>query len=132
MELLGTVRDGALRMNRLVTNLLGMVRLESGMLALRRDWCDAEDILGVVLSQVKGFQQDRRIVVKLSDPAPYFPGDEVLLEQVLVNVVSNAIKYSPDGSEIVIAVRQTGPWVRISVADEGVGIAEDDRDRMYR
>ncbi|NBD25747.1 ATP-binding protein [Paenibacillus glycinis] len=131
VELLGTVRDGALRMNRLVTNLLGMVRLESGMLALRRDWCDAEDILGVVLSQVKGFQQDRRIVVKLPDPAPYFPGDEVLLEQVLVNVVSNAIKYSPDGSEIVIAVRQTGPWVRISVADEGIGIAEDDRDRVF-
>ncbi|WP_338113310.1 ATP-binding protein [Paenibacillus artemisiicola] len=131
LELLGTVRDGALRMNRLVTNLLGMVKLESGMLALRRDWCDAADIVGVALAQVKGFKQNRRLIAKLPEPAVYFPADEVLLEQVLVNVVSNAIKYSPDGSEIVIAARQTGPWVRISVADQGIGIAEADRERIF-
>lgn len=130
-ELLITIRDGAMRMNRLVTNLLGMVKLESGMLALRRDWVDAEDMIGVVLSQVKGFVGERRIDVRIQDPAPYFPGDEVLLEQVLVNIVSNAIKYSPDGSEIIIAVRQSGSWVRISVADNGVGIGEADRERIF-
>ncbi|MBM7568674.1 ATP-binding protein [Paenibacillus sacheonensis] len=130
-ELLATIRDGALRMNLLVTNLLGMVKLESGMLALRREWCDAEDIIGVVLSQVKGFQQRRRMTVKMQDPAPYFPGDEVLLEQVLVNIVSNAIKYSPDGEEIVISARTSGSWVRIAVADNGIGINETDRERMF-
>lgn len=131
LELLGTIRDGALRMNRLVTNLLGMVKLESGMLALRRDWVDAEDMIGVVLAQVKGFVGRRRIDVRIQEPAPYFPGDEVLLEQVLVNIVSNAIKYSPDGSDIVIAVRQSGSWVRISVADNGTGIADADRERIF-
>ncbi|WP_225446444.1 ATP-binding protein [Paenibacillus rhizovicinus] len=130
-ELLVTIRDGALRMNRLVTNLLGMVKLESGMLALRRDWVDAEDMIGVVLSQVRGFVGERRIEVRIQEPTPYFPGDEVLLEQVLVNVVSNAIKYSPDGSEVVIAVRQSGSWVRISVADNGIGIGEEDRERIF-
>ncbi len=131
IELLVTIRDGALRMNRLVTNLLGMVKLESGMLQLRRNWCDAGDMLGVVLAQVEDFRQQRHIQVKLPDPVPYFRGDELLLEQVLINVVSNAIKYSPDGSKIVIEVWQEGPWIRFSVTDEGVGIAPADIDRVF-
>ncbi|WFR63509.1 hypothetical protein P9222_04020 [Paenibacillus amylolyticus] len=91
----GNIRDGALRMNRLVTNLLGMVRLESGMLQLNRKWCDVGDIISVVLTQVREFSPHRTIQVELPDEASFIYGDEVLLEQVLVNIVSNAIKYSP-------------------------------------
>ncbi len=96
LDLLTTIRVGALRMNRLVTNLLGIVKLESGMLRLHKDWCDVEDIIGVALSQLKGFQQHRDIRVRLPERVPLILGDEVLLEQVLVNILSNSIKYSPD------------------------------------
>lgn len=130
-ELLANIRDGALRMNRLVANLLGMVQLESGMLRLRRQWCDVEDIIGVALAQVKDFQQHRRIIVKLPDEVPMIPGDEVLLEQVLVNVVSNAIKYSPDRSEIVISVRMVPGTMTIAVSDRGVGVAVSDVERIF-
>lgn len=130
-DLLSTIKDGALRMNRLVTNLLGMVKLESGMLRLRKEWCDIEDIFGVVLSQVKGFQQFREIIVKLPNPIPYVLGDDVLLEQVLVNVVSNSIKYSPDGSQIIISVRQDDSKTIITVADSGIGILATDRERIF-
>nr|WP_227872243.1 ATP-binding protein [Paenibacillus albus] len=133
LELLATIREGSLRMNRLVTNLLGMVKLESGMLRLRSTLCDIEDMLGVVLAQVKGYQQQRQIVVRLPERVPYFAGDEVLLEQVLVNVLSNAIKYSPDGSEIVVAVQEdeANRQVIITVADEGPGIAEGEREQIF-
>jgi two-component system sensor histidine kinase KdpD len=131
LELLSTIRDGALRMNRLVTNLLGMVKLESGMLRLRKEWYDVEDIIGVVLSQVKDFLQHREIRVLLPDPIPFLLGDDVLLEQVLVNVVSNSIKYSPDHSQIVISVRQDDSNTIITVADSGIGILAADRERIF-
>lgn len=132
-ELTGNIRDGALRMNRLVTNLLGMVKLESGMLQLRRKWCDVGDMIGIVLGQVHLFIQHRRIRVDLPDQPPFISGDEVLLEQVLVNVISNAIKYSPVDSEIVIMVKADESLGRLNivVADSGVGIPEAERERVF-
>ncbi|MFC4770099.1 ATP-binding protein [Effusibacillus consociatus] len=132
MELLVTIRDGALRMNRLVTNLLSMVQLESGMLRLRKYWCDVEDLIGVTFSQVKDYQQHRKLRAELPDDGPIMVlGDEVLLEQMLVNVVSNAIKYSPDYSEIVLAVQTGEEDVVISVSDQGIGLNEDEYDRIF-
>ncbi|MFB5676630.1 ATP-binding protein [Paenibacillus terreus] len=131
MDLLATIRDGALRMNRLVSNLLGMIKLESGMLQLRKKWCDIEDLIGVVLQQVQDFQQQRKLLVHMPDHVPLILGDEILLEQVLVNVVSNAIKYSPDGSEVSIDVHTEGDSVIISVRDSGMGLDEADRERIF-
>ncbi|MDF2834732.1 MAG: Osmosensitive channel His kinase sensor [Paenibacillus sp.] len=131
MELLGAIREGALRMNRLVSNLLGMVQLESGMLRLRQDWCDVEDMISVVLKQVRDFQQRREMIVRLPEQNLLIPGDEVLLEQVLTNVVSNAIKYSPDGSTIEISVAQNNDYATITVADEGIGIDAAVSERVF-
>ncbi|AFC28423.1 Osmosensitive K channel His kinase sensor [Paenibacillus mucilaginosus 3016] len=131
MELLVTIRDGSLRMNRLVSNLLGMVQLESGMLRLRKRWCDVEDIIGVALKQVKDFQQHRKIRVQFLKQVPLILGDEVLLEQVLVNIISNAIKYSPDGSEINIMVNKEEDAVFFSVSDQGIGIEVSERERIF-
>lgn len=131
MELLLTIRDGALRMNRLVKNLLSMVQLESGMLRLRKNWCDVEDLIGVTLAQVKDFQQHRKLRVNLPASVPMVMGDEVLLEQVLVNVVSNAIKYSPDYSEIFITVRPEDDKLVVLVSDTGIGLAGDDYGRIF-
>jgi two-component system sensor histidine kinase KdpD len=131
MDLLATIRDGSLRMNRLVSNLLGMVQLESGMVRLRHKWCDVEDMIGVVLAQVRDFQMHRKIDVRLPADVPLIPVDEVLLEQVLVNVVSNAIKYSPDSSGITIDVRMEDDSVIIGVGDQGAGIEAADRERVF-
>ncbi|WP_312884319.1 ATP-binding protein [Paenibacillus xylanilyticus] len=132
-ELTGNIRDGAMRMNRLVTNLLGMVKLESGMLQLRRKWCDVGDMISVVLVQVREFSKHRTIRVDLPEQPSFICGDEILLEQVLVNVVSNAIKYSPDYSEIVITVTvdENNAKLTIVVADAGIGIPDIDRERIF-
>lgn len=131
MELLVTIRDGALRMNRLILNLLGMARLEGGMLALRKNECEIDEIIGSTLMQLKGYQECRTIRLDLHDGIPIVLGDEALLEQMLINVVSNAIKYSPDHSEIIISVRVDGESIRISVADEGIGLKEDELERIF-
>ncbi|PYE44392.1 two-component system sensor histidine kinase KdpD [Paenibacillus barcinonensis] len=132
-ELTGNIRDGALRMNRLVTNLLGMVRLESGMLQLNRKWCDAGDMISIVLAKIREFSPQREITVQLPEEPVFFYGDEVLLEQVLVNVVSNAIKYSPEGSKVTIQVsedKHAGSLLFI-VDDQGVGISEAERHKIF-
>ncbi len=130
-ELLYTIRDGALRMNRLVVNLLHMVRLESGMLRLNKNWCDIEDLLGIALSRVKEFQQRRNLRVHIPEPAPLIVGDEILLEQMLANIVSNALKYSPDGSDVELSVRTENDWLEIAVADGGISLTDEEYGRIF-
>ncbi|WP_172253229.1 ATP-binding protein [Saccharibacillus deserti] len=131
MELLTTIRGGAMRMNWLVQNLLGMVRLESGMLTLRREWCDVQDLIGVALSQIRDIRGSRQLSLRIPDDLPMVRGDEVLLEQVLGNVLGNAIKYGPDGSTIGIEARTQGGMLILSVSDEGPGIPEGERQRIF-
>lgn len=131
LELLSTIRDGALRMNRLVTNLLGMVRLESGMLQLKRQWCDMSDILGVTIGQLAEPLRLRKLNVNLPDDVPILWVDEVLIEQVLVNVLSNAIKYSEKNSEISLDIQVRNRNVEVIVQDHGMGITEEEALKIF-
>ncbi len=130
-ELLSTIHEGALRMNRLVTNLLGMVRLESGMLRLNKQWCDVADIVGVALGQVQAALQSRTISVTMQNGLPAIHVDDVLIQQVLVNLLSNAIKYSPDGSEIQINVMEYDGILTIRVRDHGIGIQPEEEEKIF-
>ncbi len=130
-DLLYTIRDSAMRMNRLVTNLLGMVRLESGMLSLHKRTCDVSDMLGVALRQVQDSLQHRAVEVNLQGDLPPLQVDDVLIEQVLVNILSNAVKYSTDDSRIEIRVAERDGTAVLTVADEGIGIPEGDEDRIF-
>ncbi|CAH1207867.1 Sensor protein KdpD [Paenibacillus allorhizoplanae] len=130
-ELLLTTREGATRMNRLVGNLLGMVRIESGMLRLNKMWCGIEDVVGVALTQLKDALHNRVVNIAIDPDLPSVPLDEVLMEQVLMNVISNAIKYSPEGSEIRIEAEKDGDMLSLTIADEGAGILPADRERVF-
>ncbi|MCQ4087655.1 DUF4118 domain-containing protein [Saccharibacillus sp. JS10] len=131
MELLETIRSGSMRMNRLVQNLLGMVRLESGMLQLRREWCDIQDLLGVSLAQIQDIRGHRKLRVNLPDELPMVRGDEVLLEQMIDNILGNAIKYSPDGSVIDIEAKVSEDTLVLSIADEGSGLTAGEEQRVF-
>lgn len=130
-ELLLTVREGAMRMNRLVTNLLGMVRLESGMLRLNKQWCDMSDIVGVALRQVQDSLQNRVVEVNMQNNLPVIAVDDVLIEQVLVNLLSNAVKYSPDGSPIRLDVMEYDGVFIIRIRDWGIGIQPDEVEKVF-
>jgi two-component system, OmpR family, sensor histidine kinase KdpD len=130
-ELLSTIHEGAMRMNRLVTNLLGMVRLESGMLRLNKQWCDVADIVGVALRHVQGALQRRAVNVTMQNSLPAIHVDDVWIEQVLVNLLSNAIKYSPDGSEIQMDVIEDDGILTIRIRDHGIGIQPEEEEKIF-
>lgn len=130
-ELFLTVREGAMRMNRLVTNLLGMVRIESGMLRLNRRWCDVSDMVGVALSQVREALQNRKVSVHIQAGMPAVSVDDVLIEQVLVNLLSNAIKYSPDGTEIDFDVLEYDGVFTLRIRDRGIGVGEEEAEKIF-
>lgn len=130
-ELLLTIREGSTRMNRLVGNLLGMVRIESGMLKLNKTWSGIDDLIGVALAQLKDALQDRKVSISLAPELPSLPLDDVLMEQVLINVISNAVKYSPEGSQITIEAEFDREMLHLSIKDEGVGLAPGDGERVF-
>ncbi|KJS83653.1 MAG: hypothetical protein JM58_12310 [Peptococcaceae bacterium BICA1-8] len=130
-SLLSTVNESAQRMNRLVGNLLDMARLESGMMKLKWEWCDLQEIIGVAIRRLQDFLQDRKLVIDLPNNLPLIKVDFTLLEQVLVNLLDNAIKYSPLESEIKISVTIETENIKINIIDKGPGIADDDRERVF-
>ena len=135
-ELLETVKDSAHRMERVVTSLLDTARLESGMLQLKMDWCDVEDIVGAAIRRMGDATRKHVLETRVSPALPLLRADCVLLENVLVNLLDNALKYSPAGSTITIAAEQSGREIIIAVQDTGAGIPEQDTakifDKFYR
>jgi len=129
--LLATIQDEAERLNHFIANLLDMTRLESGALAPRLEAVDIADVTGSVLRRTAKLLAGRPVTLALDDDLPLVRLDPVLFEQVLFNLLDNAGKYTPPGSEVTVRGRRDGTMVRISVEDEGEGLPEEDRERVF-
>jgi two-component system sensor histidine kinase KdpD len=130
-ELVAAICDEAERLERLVSNLLDMTRLESGAVEPKREWIPVEELVGGALTRLERMLAGRRVVTAVGDELPLVSVDPVLLEQLLVNLLENAAKYSPDGSEIRIAARGEGGAVVLEVSDRGPGIPAGDEERIF-
>ena len=130
-ELLESVREEADRLNRLVQNLLEMTRLESGALQLRRDWHPLEEVVGAALGRLAKSLGTRRVTVNIPPDLPLVAIDDVLIEQVFVNLLENAIKYTPPDSAIRILVSATDQSVTVEVADHGPGLPKGHEARVF-
>ncbi|WP_088189439.1 sensor histidine kinase KdpD [Desulfosporosinus sp. FKA] len=130
-DLLQSILQGAERMNRFVNNLLDMARLESGMLKLHKDWCDIQDIIGVAINRLDIILAKRLLDIKIPAGLPLVQADYALIEQVLVNLLDNAVKYSEPGSKILIFVKQVGQALEIAVANRGNPIPETDLSKVF-
>jgi two-component system sensor histidine kinase KdpD len=130
-NLIETASEEADRLNRLVGNLLDMTRLESGAMRVKRDACDLQDLVGSSLEEVGSRLGDRSIIVDVPDTLPLVSMDFVLIQRVLVNVIDNGLKYSPQESPLEIRVQMAGAFVEITVADHGVGIPPEDLSRIF-
>ena len=104
-SLVETAREEADRLNRLVGNLLDMTRLESGALQVKREPCDVQDLIGAALGQMEDRLMERQIRVDVSPDIPLVGLDFVLIVHVLINLLDNALKYSPDNSPLDIQRR---------------------------
>jgi len=126
-----TAYGEAQRLNHLVGNLLDMSRIESGAMRVRQEWCDAQDVIGSALDNLGERIRERQVSVDLPAPLPMVPLDFVLIVQVLVNLLDNALKYSPPRSRIEVSARVTDSILEIQVADRGIGIPSDDLTRVF-
>jgi K+-sensing histidine kinase KdpD len=130
-EMLATVRDEAGRLGRLVEGLLDLTRLESGTFRPKREWCPLEEIVGSALGRVQEALRDRDVGVDLTGALLMVPVDAVLVEQVFVNLLENAAKYSPPGSPIEVRARPGPREVVVEVMDRGPGIPTGDEERIF-
>ena len=130
-DLLLNIQQGASRMNRFVNNLLDMARLESGMLKLKKEWCDVQDIIGVAASRLGESLAHRPLEIEIQPDLPLVQADFVLIEQVMVNLLDNALKYSESGSAITVTARDAGKYLEITVADRGTEVPPGDLERIF-
>ncbi|HEV8673540.1 MAG TPA: DUF4118 domain-containing protein [Methylomirabilota bacterium] len=130
-ELLQAIHEEADRLNRLVNNLLDMTRLESGALQVRKEWHPLEEIVGAALARLGGRLGDRPLTTRLAADLPLVPLDGVLMEQVLINLLDNALKYTPPGSSIDIVAGVDDGQMRLEVADRGPGLPPGDESRVF-
>jgi two-component system, OmpR family, sensor histidine kinase KdpD len=131
MELIDTGWEEAERLNRLVGNLLDMTRLESGAIHLHLVDTDLIDVIGSVLARMKDRLANFKVETDLSTDLPTIPMDITLLEQVLVNLLDNAIKYSRQDGTIQIGGILQDNSIRISVKDQGKCIPEEEIDHIF-
>jgi len=130
-ELLASIVEEAQRMNRLIRNLLDMIRVETGSLQVQKDWQPLEDAVGVALIRLGDRLADHPVEVKLPEDLPLVPLDAVLLEQVFINLLENAVKYTPAGTPIEISARPGPGLVTVRLADRGPGLPPGEEERVF-
>ena len=130
-DLLQSVREEAERLNRYVGNLLDMTRLEGGGLNFRADWVDVRDVLMAAAERVSRRLENRHIERDFPPELSLVRLDPNLLEQAVVNILENAIAYSPDKTAIDLAAYEDRSNVVISIEDEGKGIPTAELERVF-
>jgi two-component system sensor histidine kinase KdpD len=135
-EMLLVVREEAERLDRFVGNLLDMSRLEAGALGSQPQMVDISDAVTAAAARMVRRISSHKVREKIPDDLPFANADPLLLEQALVNLLDNAVKYSPTGSEILITARAMDDRIVITVEDEGPGIPLSELphifDKFYR
>jgi two-component system sensor histidine kinase KdpD len=121
-DLLEALHEEADRLNRLVQNLLEMTRLEAGALVPHTAWHSVEEVVGAALGRFGKSLAERPVATRIPAELPLVPMDDVLIEQVLINLIDNAIKYTPRGTPIEVSADETAGAVVVEVADRGPGL----------
>ncbi len=130
-ELLQTVRDEAERLNRFVGNLLDMTRIEAGAMQPKLDWVDPEEIVATAVKRAAPLTQGHDIRIDIDAVMPLLRVDYILIEQVLINLLDNAAKYSPRGSAIDLRLRHDGRHAILTVTDAGSGIPAGELEQVF-
>ncbi|MDR6353945.1 K+-sensing histidine kinase KdpD [Pseudomonas psychrotolerans] len=130
-ELLDATRQEAERLDRYIQNLLDMTRLGHGSLQLARDWVDPGDILASALQRLQPLLTGLQVTARVEEGLPLLWIHPALIEQALVNVLENAIRFSEPGGRLDISLTRQAGELQIAVADEGPGIPREDRARIF-
>ncbi|CAN91454.1 MULTISPECIES: sensor histidine kinase [Sorangium] len=130
-SMLARIGKEAARCDRMLTDLMDIARLEGGELELRRETRDARELARDVVELYRPTATAHELGLSLPEEPVPLCCDPIRIEQVLNNLVANAIKYSPAGGAVQVTVARAGAEVSIAVSDRGVGIAADDQRRLF-
>jgi two-component system, OmpR family, sensor histidine kinase KdpD len=130
-EGLSSIEEQVDYLNRLVGNLLDMSRLEAGPLEPHREWNVLEDLVEGAIRRLGIFINDRPIDIDFAPDLPPISVDAVQIQQVLINLLDNAVKFSPPGSPIRIAASVNQGELEISVTNTGPGIPSDELENIF-
>jgi signal transduction histidine kinase len=131
--LVQTIERNAERMQRVVGDILDLARFRVGSIALQLRRFDPVAMGGEVIASIAPVAEAEGVRVELASPSRRLTvfGDHRRLEQAVLNLVSNAVRFSPAGGRVVVEVSAAQGWVRVAVRDDGPGIAPDDQRRLF-
>ncbi len=130
-EYLETISDEANRLNRLVRNLLNMTSIEAGAIRARKEWQPLEEVVGVALNRLEDPLRGRPMIVDIDPDANLVPFDATLIEQVLLNLVENAIRYTPPDAPLEIRARKVEGGVEVDLMDRGPGVPPGQEEQIF-
>lgn len=130
VQLLRSIADEADRMERLITNLLDMTRLESGGLVMKKDWQDIREIIASAVRRMDRHLHGREVSMFLPEDLPLVQADAVAMEQVLMNLLDNAVQYTPAASPLEIRAAGDSELV-VEVSDHGPGLVPGTEKRVF-
>jgi two-component system phosphate regulon sensor histidine kinase PhoR len=130
--LLTMIADESERLARIVNDILWASRLDSGQLHISIERCDPRDLAqGVMEAMRTHLPPSIELRLESDGPLPEAEADPDKVRQVLVNLLDNAVKYSPDGGEVVVGLNSSHGYVRFTVRDEGLGIPLSEQQRIF-
>jgi two-component system sensor histidine kinase KdpD len=130
-DLAQSIEEEADRLTRLVRNLLDMTRLSAGAVQVTKEWQPIDGVVGAAMMRLEDQLRGRNITTHLPADVPLVPIDGVLVEQLLINLLENAAKYSPIGSPIEISARQEKDELLVEVADCGPGVPPEAAQKIF-
>jgi two-component system sensor histidine kinase KdpD len=130
-ELLRTIMEESERLNRLVANLMDLSRLRAGALVPTVEPVPLEDVISSVVQRLKATLGGHTVRVRMRDDVPDVPVDVVQMDQVMTNLLENAVRYSPPGSEIGVSAVRWQDLLEVRVADRGPGIPAAERQHVF-
>jgi two-component system sensor histidine kinase KdpD len=135
-ELVGEIAKASFRLNRQVDNLLNMSRLESGFLAPKPDWCDITELVYEEVKRIEEAGAMQCISIHINPSIPLFRLDKGMLEQVIGNLLNNAVNYTTEHSQVSIAASADADVLQLIIEDNGAGFPEEEIkhvfDKFYR
>lgn len=130
-DLVSEISKASFRLNQQVENLLNMSRLESGFIQPKNDWTDINEVVYNVVQQIEENKASQHISISLKPGLPLFRLDKGMLEQVLYNLLNNAVQYTPAQSSIAVVAAGYGDLLEVLIEDNGNGFPEEERTKVF-
>src|SRR5258708_3130265 len=131
-RMLQVIGQQAHRLSRMVETLLDISRIRTGTLTIERDFLNISQLALQIGEEMQPMLERHSITITSADDSLVVAGDSLRLEQVFQNLIQNAIKYSPQGGKVVLAINRHGDQVCVSVSDQGIGIPKKAIPHLFR